>query len=144
MDDFLNKVPNWIRWVLFVPAGLIAGIAVYQLNKFALSFMMAFDFFPEWLSTILTDCSATFFGSSVAVLALAIFVPVWKVGFSIAASTINTVIAIVWFFTVLTLVNGGFRNVNMWWGGVATIMQIAGGWFAVYGIHKEVSEQLGD
>lgn len=49
MDEFVDKIPNWLRYILAIPVGLISIFLFYYIGHFSTRFVASEDSIAMWL-----------------------------------------------------------------------------------------------
>lgn len=49
MDEFVDKIPNWLRYILAIPVGLISIFLFYYIGYFSTRFVASEDSIAMWL-----------------------------------------------------------------------------------------------
>jgi len=131
-DSFLEKWPNWLRWVLAWPAGLVGSLLLAGLIKLIWSGMNE-NVAPWFLDLI----QAGFIGF------LAVYIPAW---FAPTKKKIVTIVSLCILISLTFLLSGfvlygslmgiAIENPLQFW--VSMIAYVVAGIFATVAIHSEV------
>jgi hypothetical protein len=131
----MKSIPNWLRWVLVLPAAIVSYFAI----QIVIAIMNSFTPFPESFENIFCQLINSVAGPYCFVVAGTMLAPKYNFIVSITLTVLYVIINTT--ILVIAIMNGS-STIPLWWLIITSILGIITTIYACARFHKEESHDL--
>ena len=135
-DNFIGKLPAWLRWMLFLPAAVVSSVVGSTLFIVVVSFFAKIE--PGSLNGGWYRLVQSAILGIVFVYVGAFIAPRAQLSVAVILLVLLTILMTLSFSVVI--LSGGYNNTNAWYVGVHALSSMLGGGGAMYSLYDSGAE----